>query len=359
MTDVGRASGNIPPSRTSQSYDEDISNLVNSENPNAAIMQALAGMSQSDASAFLKRLKADGRLPKELLNNLQTSINSRFHTQPQQPSPASVRANREDASKLKAEAEYGGMLQQMQLQKNLAARSKGPTQQGDGVPTQADQTGNSELPVLAKKNPEFGKSWDRFHSKAPNSEGAGLPARMKLYGVTDEELRNYITTGKESPGLTRAIADSREKGGWPALGVTRAALQLRADYLRATSPKDGEAQKEAAALESTAESLTRNRSAIRVNWGTTTYSNLEKKYPDPATRPTNVQQQMDEARKAIESIGEESVQQIEAHPQRYRNNNVTGRLADDAPGAEAIIRSAEANAKKDLGTGSESRKPRF
>lgn len=429
MTDIRGANAYSASPQAGQTYDDDISSLLNSENPDAAIMQTLGNMSKSDANAMLERLKADGRLPKEALNKLQKSIDSRPQAQPQQSAPANYRATREDSSKRRVETGYGGMLRKAELQKNLATKSAGPAQspqgnggaaveetpgpppgyvqdakdavdsryaevqdvgkriaEGSGPASDADkaawtesqaklrdsmnelaaragnlpldsperaaakdeltrisqQVTKSELPVLAKMNPEFGASWNRFHSKAPDSEGAALPARMKVYGVTDEQLQTYITSGKESPGLTRAIADSKRTGEWPALGVTRAAFQMRADYLRATSPDNGEAQKQAADLDGAAASLSQNRSAIHLNYGANTYARLANKYPDEATRPKNVQQQITEAKGAIASVGKHAAEKVEAHPEHYGKNSATRKLAGDALSLEAHIMTSEA-----------------
>ena len=167
----------------------------------------------------------------------------------------------------------------------------------------SDRLTAQELPVLARLDKGFGESWNHFHDKKPGSEGAVLQTRMKIYGITDEQMQRYIVTGEEPDGLKKAAKEARRSGDWPALGVVRASYQMRADYLRATAaPDDAASRKQADKLDAASASLTNNRSAIHMNWGTEKYSELSKKYPDSATRPVNVQKQMDEAKQAIASV---------------------------------------------------------
>ena len=82
-----------------------------------------------------------------------------------------------------------------------------------------------------------------------------------------------------------------------------------------------------------------------MNWGAEKYSKLSQKYPDDATRPANVQKQMDEAKQAIASVRSRAVDQVTAHPERYGKNNPTRQLAGDALTTEARISGSEAKAK--------------
>ena len=211
-----------------------------------------------------------------------------------------------------------------------------------------DKLAKFELPVLARMNPEFGESWGRFHSTEKGSEGAALPKRMEKYGITDEQMQSYVTEGKESPGLTRAMTEARRTGEWPALGVTRAAYQMRADYLRATtSPEDAGSRKQAADLDAAATSLTKNRGSIHLNWASNTYARLATRYSDETTRPQKVQNQITEAKEAIASVGSHAAEQVQSHPERYGKNSATRRLAGDALSLEANIISTEAKASMD------------
>jgi hypothetical protein len=131
-------------------------------------------------------------------------------------------------------------------------------------------------------------------------------SQMKLYGITEEQMNEYVRTGKEPPGLTKAIADARENGDWPAAGVVRASYQQRADHLREANPK------EAGTLDAEVTSLIRNRSEIRLNWA----KKILSKYPDETNQPETIKRQIDQARNAIESVGKDLEQQIEKHSKR-------------------------------------------
>jgi hypothetical protein len=210
----------------------------------------------------------------------------------------------------------------------------------------SDKLTAQELPVLARFDKGFGESWNHFHDKKPGSEGAVLQTRMKMYGITDEQMNRYITTGQEPDGLKKAANEARRSGDWPALGVVRASYQMRADYLRATTgPDDTASRKQADQLDAASASLTNNRNAIHMNWGSEKYSKLSQKYPDGATRPPNVQKQMDEAKQAIASVRSRAVDQIAAHPERYGKSSPTRQLAGDALTTEARISESEAKAK--------------
>jgi hypothetical protein len=203
-----------------------------------------------------------------------------------------------------------------------------------------------ELPVLARLDKGFGESWNHFHDTKPGSEGQVLQTRMKTYGITDEQMQRYIATGQESDGLKKAVKEAKRSGDWPALGVVRASYQMRADYLRATTgPDDAASRKQADKLDAASASLTNNRSAIHMNWGSERYSELSKKYPDAATRPANVQKQMDEAKQAIASVRSRAVDQVTAHPERYGKNSPTRQIAGDALTTEARISEYEAKTK--------------
>jgi hypothetical protein len=210
----------------------------------------------------------------------------------------------------------------------------------------SDKLTAQELPVLARFDKGFGESWNHFHDKKPGSEGAVLQTRMKMYGITDEQMQRYIATGQESDGLKKAFNEARRSGDWPALGVVRASYQMRADYLRATTgPDDAASRKQADQLDAASASLTNNRNAIHMNWGSEKYSKLSQKYPDDTTRPANVQKQMDEAKQAIASVRARVVDQVTAHPERYGKNSPTRQLAGDALTTEARISGSEAKAK--------------
>ena len=209
-----------------------------------------------------------------------------------------------------------------------------------------DKLTAQELPVLARLDKGFGESWNHFHDKKPGSEGEVLQTRMKMYGITDEQMQRYIATGQEPDGLKKAAKEAKRSGDWPALGVVRASYQMRADYLRATTgPDDAASRKQADKLDAASASLTNNRSAIHMNWGSEKYSELSKKYPDAATRPANVQKQMDEAKQAIASVRSRAVDQITAHPERYGKNSPTRQIAGDALTTEARISEYEAKTK--------------
>lgn len=210
----------------------------------------------------------------------------------------------------------------------------------------SDKLTAQELPVLARLDQKFGESWNHFHDKKPGSEGEALQTRMKMYGITDQQMQRYIATGQEPDGLKKAARDAKRNGDWPALGVVRASYQMRADYLRATAaPDDAASRKQADKLDAASASLTSNRNAIHMNWGSDKYAELSKKYPDAATRPVNVQKQMDEAKQAIASVRSRAVDQITAHPERYGKNSATRQLAGDALTTEARISESEAKAK--------------
>lgn len=210
----------------------------------------------------------------------------------------------------------------------------------------SDKLTAQELPVLARFDKGFGESWNHFHDKKPGSEGAVLQTRMKMYGITDEQMQRYIATGQEPDGLKKAAKEARRSGDWPALGVVRASYQMRVDYLRATAgPDDAASRKQADKLDAASASLTNNRGAIHMNWGSEKYSRLSQKYPDGATRPVHVQKQMDEAKQAIASVRSRAVDQITAHPERYGKNSPTRQLAGDALTTEARISESEAKAK--------------
>lgn len=210
----------------------------------------------------------------------------------------------------------------------------------------SDKLTAQELPMLARFDKGFGESWNHFHDKKRGSEGEVLQTRMKIYGITDEQMQRYIATGQESDGLKRAVKEAKRSGDWPALGVVRASYQMRADYLRATTgPDDAASRKQADRLDAASASLTNNRSAIHMNWGVEKYSELSRKYPDGPTRPINVQKQMDEAKQAIASVRSRAVDQVTAHPERYGKNSPTRHLAADALTTEARISESEAKAK--------------
>ena len=210
----------------------------------------------------------------------------------------------------------------------------------------SDKLTAQELPVLARFDKGFGESWNHFHDKKPGSEGAVLQTRMKMYGITDEQINRYIATGEEPEGLKKAANDARRSGEWPALGVVRASYQMRAAYLRATTgPDDSASRKQADQLDAASAGLTNNRNAIQMNWGTERYAKLSKNYPDDATRPPKVQKQMDEAKQAIASVRSHAVDQITAHPERYGKNSPTRHLAGDALTTEARISGSEAKTK--------------
>src|SRR5450631_2008910 len=210
----------------------------------------------------------------------------------------------------------------------------------------SDKLTAQELPVLARFDKGFGESWNHFHDKKPGSEGAVLQTRMKMYGITDEQMQRYIATGQEPDGLKKAANEARRSGDWPALGVVRASYQMRADYLRATTgPDDAASRKQADQLDAASASLTNNRNAIHMNWGSEKYSKLSQKYPDDTTRLPNVQKQMDEAKQAIASVRARVVDQVTAHPERYGKNSPTRQLAGDALTTEARISGSEAKAK--------------
>ena len=67
-----------------------------------------------------------------------------------------------------------------------------------------------------------------------------------------------------------------------------------------------------------------------MNRGSKEYPELSKKCPDPASRPANVQKQMDEAKQASASLRSRAVDQVTAHPERDGKNSPTRQLAGDA-----------------------------
>jgi hypothetical protein len=210
----------------------------------------------------------------------------------------------------------------------------------------SDKLTAQELPVLARFDKGFGESWNHFHDKKPGSEGAVLQTRMKMYGITDEQMRSYIATGQEPDGLKKAANEARRSGDWPALGVVRASYQMRADYLRATTgPDDAASRKQADQLDAASAGLTNNRNAIHMNWGSEKYSKLSQKYQDGTPPPPNVQKQMDEAKQAVASVRARAVDQVTAHPERYGKNSPTRQLAGDALTTEARISKSEAIVK--------------
>ncbi|HEU0202367.1 MAG TPA: hypothetical protein VFR86_18295 [Burkholderiaceae bacterium] len=205
-----------------------------------------------------------------------------------------------------------------------------------------------ELPVLARLDAGMGKRWDLFNSTTRDSEGAALPQRLKLYGLTRANLDEYVRTGQEPAGLQRALGDAQRRGEWPALGVVRAAYMMRADYLRATaSPQDAVSLKMAADLDATAKHLSQNRATIHMAWGIRTAAQLLRDHPDPAKRTKHVQQQIDEAKKAIASVRARAVEQVTQNPTRFGKDSVTRTLAADGLATEANIVEAEAKTSMD------------
>ena len=236
--------------------------------------------------------------------------------------------------------DYAGEISQLPLDSPDRAAAM------EEMARRSDKLTAQELPVLARFDKGFGESWNHFHDKKPGSEGAVLQTRMKMYGITDEQMNRYIATGQEPDGLKKAVNEARRSGEWPALGVVRASYQMRADYLRATTGSDDAAsRKQADQLDAASASLTNNRNAIHMNWGSEKYSKLSQKYPDDTNRPANVQKQMDEAKQAIASVRARVVDQVTAHPERYGKNSPTRQLAGDALTTEARIAGSEAKAK--------------
>ena len=150
---------------------------------------------------------------------------------------------------------------------------------------------------------DLGRAGTIFTTRNRDPREQALQTRMKIYGITDEQMQRYIATGQELDGLKKAFNEARRSGDWPALGVVRASYQMRADYLLAQRPVPmmRQAASRRINLDAASASLTNNRSAIHMNWGSEKYSKLSKKYPDATTRPANVQKQMDEAKQAIAS----------------------------------------------------------
>ena len=208
----------------------------------------------------------------------------------------------------------------------------------------SEQLAALELPVLARLDKGFGESYAFHRDKTPGSEGAALAARLKIYGISEKELETYVMTGKEPKGLQKALADARNRGEWPGLGVVRAAYQMRADYLRATTaPEDVASRELADKLDSSAGALMKNRAAIHMQWGAETFFKLTDKYPDESKRTPKVKAQIEEARRAIASVRSRAVEQVLANPARYGKNSPTRKLAADALRMEAGMLSGEAS----------------
>jgi len=168
------------------------------------------------------------------------------------------------------------MKAQQELQQSVSDYAEEVSRLPPGSPERAaaiaemarlsDKLTAQELPVLARLDKGFGESWNHFHDKKPGSEGQVLQTRMKMYGITDEQMQRYIATGQEPDGLKRAAKEAKRSGDWPALGVVRASYQMRADYLRATTnPGDAVSRKEADRLDAASAGLTNNRGAIHMN----------------------------------------------------------------------------------------------
>jgi len=61
-----------------------------------------------------------------------------------------------------------------------------------------------ELPVLARLDAGFAKSWIRYNGTAPDLEDAALSARLECYGLTPDEPQRYVLTGNGPVALERA-----------------------------------------------------------------------------------------------------------------------------------------------------------
>lgn len=138
----------------------------------------------------------------------------------------------------------------------LPAASAARAEAGDRLARMSEQLGNVELPVLARLDPPFGCAWLHHTGSQPAAEGAMLDQRLGSYGLTRADLQRYVLTGREPGGFVRALVDARRTGAAAARGVLRAALRLRAGYLRATTaPGDAASRKLADALDAAAAAL--------------------------------------------------------------------------------------------------------
>lgn len=157
-------------------------------------------------------------------------------------------------------------------------------------------------------------------NRAPGSHDADFQKALKMYGITNDQLQDYVKTGKEPEGLKKAINVARTQGDWSAVNIVRASFQKRAEYLRAnSSPNDKEIRTHADQLDAESANLTRNGNQIRFERAKGKLEALNTKYPDYSTRSENIQKQIDQTRKEFEYISSEIADQVNAHIEKNSN----------------------------------------
>lgn len=94
----------------------------------------------------------------------------------------------------------------------------------------AQQLDALELPVLAKLDVTFGQAWQKYVG-GDSDEGKALPKRLRLYKLSDDDVRHFIIAGEEPDGLRQALEEARHTGEYAPAGVVQALWRHRKSSL--------------------------------------------------------------------------------------------------------------------------------